>query len=55
MATVKSKLKEQLQQEKDQATNTLLKCDTEVGQTLSRMWLESVQRIEQVCKDRKRY
>ena len=51
MATVKSKLKEQIQKEKDLAVESYMKEDTEI----TRKWVESVQRIEQVCKDRKRY
>ena len=55
MATVKSKLKEALQQEKDKATNTLLRCNTPEELEISRTWLESIKRIEKVCDDRKRY
>lgn len=51
MATLKSKLKEQLQVEKDLAVDEYMKNDCEI----TRKWVESIQRIEKVCKDRKRY
>lgn len=51
VATLKSKLKEQLQVEKDLAVDEYMKNDCEI----TRKWVESIQRIEKVCKDRKRY
>lgn len=55
MATLKSKLKEQIQKEKDLATDSLLDVGIDEGREMARAWLESIKRIEQVCEDRKRY
>jgi hypothetical protein len=55
VATLKSKLKEQIQKEKDQATDLLLNCVTEEGKLIARSWLESIKNINRVCEDRKRY
>ena len=55
MATVKSKLKEQLQKEKDLSVKAFMRSNTPQEIEISRTWVESIERIEQVCKDRKRY
>lgn len=55
MATLKSKLKEQIQKEKDLATDLLLKCETKEGEYIARSWLESIKNINRVCEERKRY
>lgn len=53
MATLKSKLKEQLQKEKDLAIDEIV--DNEYDSLVGRKWLESINRIIKVCEDRKRY
>ena len=55
VATLKSKLKEQIQKEKDLATDLLLKCETKEGEYIARSWLESIKNINRVCEERKRY
>lgn len=55
MATLKSKLKEQLQKEKDLAISIIVKANNTDQHVIALEWLESIRRIEQVCEDRKRY
>lgn len=55
MATVKSKLKEQLQKEKDLAVDELLHANTTEGNIIARNWLDSIERVKKVCDDRNRY
>lgn len=52
MATVKSKLKEQLQKEKDLAVEYYR---SDPYNSLAEKWLDSIERIIKICKDRKRY
>ena len=55
MATVKSKLKEQLQKEKELAYEGVLLARTPNEKVIAEAWLNSVKKIIKVCDDRKRY
>ena len=55
MATVKSKLKEQLQQEKEKAIHSFMEAKNPNEYEIARKWVNSIEAIERVCKDRKRY
>lgn len=52
VATLKSKLKEQLRKEKDLAVDYYR---TDPANLLAEKWLDSIERIIKVCEDRKRY
>lgn len=55
VATLKSKLKEKLQEEKELSVKAFMRSDTPQELEISRAWVESIERVEKVCKDRKRY
>lgn len=55
MATVKSKLKEQLQKENEIAVEQLVNAKSIEEDSIARKWVESIVRIKKVCDDRKRY
>ena len=55
MATLKSKLKEQLQKEKDLAYEGVLLSRTPKEKEIAESWLTSIKKIINVCEDRKRY
>ena len=55
MATVKSKLKEALQKEKDYAFDFVLSAKTPNENLIAKKWLQSINNIIKVCDDRKRY
>ena len=55
MATVKSKLKEQLQKEKELAYEGVLLARTPKEKEIAEAWLSSIKKINNVCEDRKRY
>lgn len=55
MATVKSKLKEQLQKENEMAVDELINSNTLKEGTMARKWVESIARIKKVCDERNRY
>ena len=50
-----SKLKKVIQEEKDKATKLLFDHDEKVDSVTITKWLQSLQRIDDVCKDRNRY
>lgn len=53
MATIHSKLKDALREEKDKVTQMLISSGGDKI-TLTK-WLQSLQRIENVCKERNRF
>lgn len=55
MATLKSKLKEQLQKEKDLAYEGVLLSRTPKEKEIAEAWLNSIKNVIHVCEERKRY
>ena len=55
MATLKSKLKEQLQKEKDLAYESVLLARTPKEREIAEAWLNSIKNTIEVCETRKRY
>ena len=55
MATVRSKLKEALQHEKDLAYEGVLLARTPKEKEIAEAWLTSIKNLISVCANRKRY
>ena len=50
-----SKLKKLLREEIDNVTKQLVQCEEQSTQQYLKSWLQSLQRIDDLCKERNRY